>query len=419
MAATPNIAVIRKGCLEGRGFGACAYTLYEGCVPCQQSEMPCLVVWLHGGDMGDIPLKYLSTMHRRLGRHVFFLVPLSPKPSAEGLRFFWGCSYTKSQNKGGLGFIFGEMHSEFLDSMTALVRDLRAECQAEKVVVMGYSMGGFGALQFGSHAPDLYDVVVTAAGYGMGTLTRTSMYDAPQPDSSRIFTHWLEQHVCKLAHGPAVLVIHSLNDAISPFEDIKAIAETIFACGGNIKFLQIPAEVIDSDHAGSKKKSSGHHYFNYAFLDDTSDPFFFAELTAVLGPIGPQHYEASTTLHQAEAQVPVGMSNATQLLVPPAGGVSNWFSALQPSGLLGVLQRHDASRSPPPRRAVAAAVTFTGEGVGRDMPAPALVPRLPVGRSSSVLASSAASLLAAGQAMRLLGGEEDQRGKKGDQSLIV
>lgn len=33
-----------------------------------------------------------------------------------------------------------------------------------------YSMGGFGAFQLGGFAPDAFDVVISVAGYGLGTL---------------------------------------------------------------------------------------------------------------------------------------------------------------------------------------------------------------------------------------------------------
>ena len=35
---------------------------------------------------------------------------------------------------------------------------------------LSYSMGGFGAFQLGGFAPDVFDVVISVAGYGLGTL---------------------------------------------------------------------------------------------------------------------------------------------------------------------------------------------------------------------------------------------------------
>lgn len=44
-------------------------------------------------------------------------------------------------------------------------------------------MGGFGAFQLGCFAPDVFDAVVSVAGYGLGTSEPNSGYGAPQPVS--------------------------------------------------------------------------------------------------------------------------------------------------------------------------------------------------------------------------------------------
>ena len=44
-------------------------------------------------------------------------------------------------------------------------------------------MGGFGAFQLGCFAPEIFDAVVSVAGYGMGTSEPNSGYGAPQPVS--------------------------------------------------------------------------------------------------------------------------------------------------------------------------------------------------------------------------------------------
>ena len=46
-----------------------------------------------------------------------------------------------------------------------------------------YSMGGFGAFQLGCFAPEIFDAVVSVAGYGLGTSEPNSGYGAPQPAS--------------------------------------------------------------------------------------------------------------------------------------------------------------------------------------------------------------------------------------------
>ena len=54
-------------------------------------------------------------------------------------------------------------------------------------------MGGFGAFQLGCFAPDVFDAVVSVAGYGLGTKEPNSGYGAPQPVSSEIFEQFLKQ----------------------------------------------------------------------------------------------------------------------------------------------------------------------------------------------------------------------------------
>ena len=90
--------------LPGPTFGSSTCTLYEVCSPAQRDEEPLLFVWLHGADAGEMPASNLCMIQRRLRRRTFFLVPLSPKKH-DGKCFEWGLSYTKEQNKNGLGFV--------------------------------------------------------------------------------------------------------------------------------------------------------------------------------------------------------------------------------------------------------------------------------------------------------------------------
>ena len=83
----------------------------------------------------------------------------------------------------------------YLLALTSKISDLAYEFAAERVLVMGrlvcasfvrserYSMGGFGAFQLGCFAPDVFDAVVSVAGYGLGTSEPNSGYGAPQPVS--------------------------------------------------------------------------------------------------------------------------------------------------------------------------------------------------------------------------------------------
>ncbi|CAJ1448556.1 unnamed protein product [Effrenium voratum] len=96
-------------------------------------------------------------------------VPMSPQTTEDGLHFNWGCAFRKKENKKQLGYVFGQLHEGYLAALTSKISDLAYEFQAERVLVMGYSMGGFGAFQLGGFSPDAFDAVISVAGYGLGT----------------------------------------------------------------------------------------------------------------------------------------------------------------------------------------------------------------------------------------------------------
>ena len=227
--------------------------------------------------MAEIPTGNLLTMQRRIGRRIFFLVPLSPK-GKDGLRFYWGLSYTKSQNKNGNGFIFGKLNDEYLSALTKLVRVFSHECKASHVIVSGYSMGGFGAYQLGFHDPGLFDAVVSVAGYGIGTLASQNEgpFFAPQPASAKIFEDFLEYCGPRLARVRFVMVAHSPRDKVSSFQDATAIVEEVRLHGGHARLAVVPEEFANSDRG--KKKTDGHHYFDYALLNETSTSFLYSTL---------------------------------------------------------------------------------------------------------------------------------------------
>lgn len=65
--------------------------------------------------------------------------------------------------------------------------NLREKPVADVLIASGclrYSMGGFGAFQLGCFAPEIFDAIVSVAGYGLGTSEQDSGYGAPQPASS-------------------------------------------------------------------------------------------------------------------------------------------------------------------------------------------------------------------------------------------
>lgn len=152
----------------------------------------------------------------------------------------------------------------YLLALTSKISDLAYEFAAERVLVMGrlgcasfvrserYSMGGFGAFQLGGFAPDAFDLVMSVAGYGLGTLepqgretsqrlsetfkrhlrdfsvtsllfsAPDAMYGAPQPASGEIFQEFLENVVSQLSRVPIVVGVHAQKDAMSSFMDASA-----------------------------------------------------------------------------------------------------------------------------------------------------------------------------------------------------
>mmetsp|Transcript_46450 Transcript_46450/g.86839 ORF Transcript_46450/g.86839 Transcript_46450/m.86839 type:complete len:356 (+) Transcript_46450:81-1148(+) len=293
-----HVRFIAEGIIQGTGYGQTPYKVYEsvaGLSEAQTQEAPYFFVWLHGMDNGSIEPSYLQTIQTKLQHRVVFMVPKSPNTTASGLHFNWGCAFHKRDNKKQLGYVFGSLHQDYLQDITDKVSELAYIFQAERTIVMGYSMGGFGAFQLGGFAPDVFDVVVSVAGYGLGTLEPSGeMYDAPQPEASDIFFQFLGEVASRLATVPIVLALHAKKDSMSSFRDVKAIIEYVKDAGYKrgsqhiVELFEVPDEKADSDRNKRKKRNSGHHYFNYALLDGTSEEFFWSKLQGFLNVAGPR-----------------------------------------------------------------------------------------------------------------------------------
>lgn len=273
-----GIRLVKSGAVAGDTWGHSSYAFYEACRGRDLNEDPYLVVWLHGADGGcDMRNGDLVNMQQRLGRRTFFFAPKSPQPDSEGYRFFWGVRYTKAQNKGDKGFIFGELHKPYLEAFCETVRELSEEVGALAILVCGYSMGGFGAWQLGSHKPELFTALVPIAGYGMGTFEKGGCYNAPQPQSETILKSFLAFAAPKLAKVPLVLAIHAKADTVSSFSDTKHIVETIQHSGGNADLVIIEKDAADSD-PGKRKVKAGHNYFYHSLLNESSESVLWSRL---------------------------------------------------------------------------------------------------------------------------------------------
>merc|ERR1712008_522577 len=139
--------------------------------------------------------------------------------------------------------------------------------------------GGFGIFQLAWHDPQLFDVGVVVAGYGMGTLDGPdSGYKAPQPASEKRFKEFLDEACPYLAKVPALVVIHAREDVESSFGDMEAIVERIRQERGNVDFIILPSEKAESDRRSKRARLTNHRYFGWALLDDTSDEVLYNRL---------------------------------------------------------------------------------------------------------------------------------------------
>lgn len=290
MKDSGSIRLLAKGELTGQRYGETPYQLYEstdGLTREQLEQAPYFFVWLHGMDNGPISPKYLQTMQARLKHRVIFMVPQSPTAKND-LRFDWGCCYYKTQNRNQLGYVFGSLHQEFLRDFSQQIGFLASLFQASRTLVMGYSMGGFGAFQVGGFSPATFDVVVSVAGYGLGTLEEGE--ETPQPEARERFEQFLEQVATRLADVPVVLAMHAQKDGMSSFNDVSAIIDKVKESSQQrakenvVELYQVPDQKADSDRRWNRKKQQrrGHHYFNYTLLDGSSEDFFWAKLRRFL-----------------------------------------------------------------------------------------------------------------------------------------
>ena len=212
----PYIRESLRGTIGGplEGFGRSSYVVFEVCDPTQEKEEPLLLIWLHGmNETVLIKADYMIQIQTRLQRRTFFLVPTSPEPAADGTEFNWGVSCTTKQNKAGSGHIHGVMNDAFHRSFLSVVEQIAHDIGANDIIVAGYSMGGFGALQMGSFSPATYKAVISIAGYGLGSRELTSSgFRAPQPHSSQVFDAFIQENVPNLALIPAVVILHAEFD---------------------------------------------------------------------------------------------------------------------------------------------------------------------------------------------------------------
>ncbi|CAE7177754.1 unnamed protein product, partial [Symbiodinium pilosum] len=188
-----------------------------------------------------------------------------------------------------LGYVNGDVCKPFLRALTYKVNETADYFNAERVLAMGYSMGGFGAIQLGCWAPETYDAVISLAGYGMGTRAPTEISGAPQPKGRRVFEWYLDEYIPKLADVPIVWGVHSQSDGVSSFNDVRAIVDRVSETARrtrkrcNTRMIEVSADDANTDYPRKRRASaSGHGYFNVTLLKDRSEHIFWEDLRTQL-----------------------------------------------------------------------------------------------------------------------------------------
>lgn len=265
-------------------FGVCNYKLYEAYAPGRRfsQETPYLVVWLHGQtDMHVITTTDIAQMALKFNRRIVCFAPTNPG-KCNGNEFFWAQQFNKEQNRNGLGFVYGSMNYEVLATFCNLIQQVVRECRAERTIMGGYSMGGFGAFQLAGYRPDIFDAIFSIAGHGVGTLLRPSEgFNCPQPDGQIKFANFLDTHCPNLAKIPVTIAIHSESDTLSSYHDMEVIIERIVKSGGSAALVTVPEELANSDSSGKKSKMS-HGYFKFALHKETSEAALYGPIKTAL-----------------------------------------------------------------------------------------------------------------------------------------
>ena len=139
---------------------------------------------------------------------------------------------------------------------------------------------------------------LSIAGYGIGTLEPPNgHWSVRQPESSRIFEQFLVGQISRLAAVPAVVIIHARSDKVSCFLDTQKIVDTIKGHGGSVDFVCAPDNANSYANRKSQGNNSGHNYFKYAVLDDSSEEVLYYRLREIMSLARMRHSYADIEFH--------------------------------------------------------------------------------------------------------------------------
>ena len=124
--------------------------------------------WFHGEGGGELDTNVMMQLHAKLARRILFFVPLCPGQDSEGFRYHWGVRYSKRQNAGGRGFIYGDIHYPLNNAIGETLYNLIKITDATASIVAGYSMGAYEAWLLAALHPQVITILIAAAGYGYG-----------------------------------------------------------------------------------------------------------------------------------------------------------------------------------------------------------------------------------------------------------
>jgi len=251
----------------------------------EQGSPSVLCVWLHGETQGATPMYEPectfpaivnnfkeSGMVDPIGSVAFMIPSLLPSGPAEpDFILAWAVRY-----KGGRG-AWAHTCSEarsFREKFLDVVCQCKLQLRCERVFMMGYSMGGLGALLLTATRPHLVNLCVAAAAFVPGTQTlATDVFGVPAELRYRAWqlcAGWIKHISCTLGHctQTRLLVVHSPADGVSDFSDMAALVQQVIFQGGRAHVVAVPPGLENTDSNGLS--NSGHGYLLCTFRGPSS-----------------------------------------------------------------------------------------------------------------------------------------------------
>jgi dienelactone hydrolase len=290
--------------LEKESFGQGEIRMFEMFRPGHRRDRPFLVVYFHGAagpQSEEDLLKALVDIFDAIPGHIIFVCPSNPV--AKWCKSMFGWQYTKKQNKHNQGFINGTECDEYVEDLDRYIRDLCDHYECSHVVALGYSMGGFGALQLAGLEKNgdrkrTVDILICMAGHAAGTSEPTDGccgYKPDQPEARIRFEDYVAENLPYWKKVAVALFIHAEKDDTCYYRDIEFIAEKIHGhmnlkSGQRCWIVKVPDEHSREDYKhlkGKKLEAASHHgYWSYCFNKKVCKDKWWLEIREQLTKMG-------------------------------------------------------------------------------------------------------------------------------------